>query len=125
MKHVFDEMNKLVSDMNDTLDSVKRPYHNTTGETGAKLKGYVNQAKSQDADVLAYFKANPSNDRVTPEKVHCYLSQVMPRKYDDPTVIISIRRSFNTLMNAGHIEKTGVLIDGIKGRRVNSWRLAQ
>jgi len=102
-----------------------KAYHNTTNESGATLKAYVNQAKSQDADVLAYFKSNPSNDRVTPEKVHCFLSQVMPRKYDDPTVIISIRRSFNTLLNAGLIEKTGVMIQGAKGRNVNSWRLVK
>ena len=99
------------------------PFHNTTNEKGETLKTYVQKARTQDDDVLAYFKANPENDRVTPDKVLCYLAQVNPRKYDQPNMITSIRRSFSTLKDMGRIEKTDVKIKGSAGRMVHAWKL--
>ena len=98
-------------------------FHNKTNEQGATLKKYIGKARTQDQDVLNYFQANPANDAVTPEKVLCYLQQVNPRQYDHPNMIISIRRSFNTLMNLDKIEKTGERVPGASGRSVNAWRV--
>ena len=74
-------------------------FFNTTNENGETLRTYLVKANTQDHDVLRYFTSNPNDDQVTPEKVIVYLSQINPRKYDHPTIIISIRRSFNTLKN--------------------------
>jgi len=100
-------------------------FFNTTNEKGENLRTYLIKAHTQDDDVLQYFKSNPDDDQVTPEKVIVYLSQINPRKYDHPTIIISIRRSFNTLKNHNIIEMTGGKIKGVRGRMVNCWRLCK
>ena len=100
-------------------------FFNTTSETGENLRTYLIKAHTQDDDVLQYFRANPDDDQVTPEKVIVYLSQINPRKYDHPTIIISIRRSFNTLKNHNIIEMTGGKTKGMRGRMVNCWRLCK
>lgn len=101
------------------------PFHNTTNEKGATLNKYVQKARTQDDDVLAYFKANPENDLITPDKVLCYLEQVNPRQYEHANMITSIRRSFNTLLNSGKIEKLENKIMGAAGRKVHCWRLSK
>ena len=100
-------------------------FFNTTNENGETLRTYLVKANTQDHDVLRYFTSNPNDDQVTPEKVIVYLSQINPRKYDHPTIIISIRRSFNTLKNYNIIEMTGGKTKGMRGRTVNCWRLCK
>lgn len=97
-------------------------YHNTTNQVGQTLLTFTNKARTQDEDVLNYFKANPNDQHITPEKVVRYL-RTFYKRYEDGAIIISIRRSFNTLMNLGWIEKSGMKLQGSKGRIVNSWRL--
>ena len=69
---------------------------------------------------------NPNGtDQVTPEKVVVYLSQINPRKYDHPTMIISIQAVFQHAENDKIIEMTGSKTKGMRGRMVNCWRLCQ
>ena len=97
-------------------------YHNTTNLTDPELQRLKARALNQDYAVLDYFDLNPEDQKITPEKVLDYWSKILPKKYNCPTLIISIRRSFNTCMKMGFIEKSGILVQGNKGRKVNAWK---
>ena len=86
-------------------------YFNTTHETGTELKTFNQKAKTQNERVLEYFKPNRK------------LSASLIVNLFENVPITSIRRALNTLENKGLINKTGIQITGIYGRKENLYKL--
>lgn len=87
---------------------MRRTYYNTTGVTGDELDDYQNRALSQDERLLAWFRANPRAKPIASELVLAVFLNRCP--------ITSVRRSLNTLMNEGYIQKLD------EQRRTGDWR---
>ena len=73
-------------------------YYNTTKESGNELKFITNKSKKQDDKIKSFFKQNPNKEAIA--------SEVWINLFDaTETPLTSIRRSINTLMNAGIIKQ--------------------
>lgn len=79
-------------------------YYNTTSEKGDQLKKNVEQAKTQDQRIKEMFDGG----------YKLSASLIFPRMN---CPITSIRRSLNTLENAGKIRKLDFKIMGLYGRK--------
>ena len=102
----------------------QRSFYNTTSETGDTLKDYKEKARSQDMDVLKTFKTLDSSTLLTPELVLKLLQQSQPKRYAN-CPCTSIRRSFSNLSNEGLITRSGHMVKGNYGRRVNCYKVSQ
>ena len=80
-------------------------YYNTTNEQGKTLETYLHKSSSQDEKIKALFKDG---------KHKLGASMILPM-FNCP--ITSIRRSLNTLMNDGYIEKLDYKLIGLYGRK--------
>ena len=72
----------------------KEKYYNTTGESGKMLEEFKAKTMNQDAHIYSIFKKDPDSmlsASIIGKHMRCPLT--------------SIRRSLNTLMNSGKIEK--------------------
>lgn len=92
-------------------------YFDTTHQEAEQLKEYKLKAGSQDKIIAEYFRDNPGK-LITPWEVLRYA------KLKPDTPITSVRRSMNTLTNAGILEKTGFKQVGRFARESYCWRLA-
>lgn len=94
-------------------------YYNTTHLSGDQLKEITDKVKGQDSIILSTMKrikhASPC-DVWEMFKSHPVLSRYQ---------ITSIRRSFNTLTEEGHLIKTNVIKDGAFGRPVHVWKMKE
>lgn len=73
-----------------------RSYHPTTPLTNDQQAEYIAKAKGQDMEVLAELKIN----RGTPRQVYARLNEK-----GIPVLLTSVRRSINTLFNAGQVKR--------------------
>ncbi len=89
-------------------------YHNTTGQSDSELERRQQQAETQEARVLAFFREHPSGE-FTPEDVR---ARVLPN-----APLTSARRAITNLTNAQLLEKTERQVKGSFGHAVNCWRL--
>ena len=90
-------------------------YHNTTESTGHQLRRYQGKAKSQEDQILEWFKTY--GRQATPSKL-CKLI------YYNRVPITSVRRAFTNLTVAGKLTKTNRQKKGPYGRPEFLWKLA-
>jgi Fe2+ or Zn2+ uptake regulation protein len=99
-------------------------YHNTTKEAGETLKEFKGKSSNQDNIILKHFESNPEGEYSADEVwINLFETEFTP--------LTSVRRSINTLLKEGLVEK--VLTEeeefkkkqGIFGRPVNLWRLVK
>ena len=86
-------------------------YFNTTHEPENQVKIYTKINNGQDKRILEIIQTlnKPFSASIIWQKyIHMY--------YEKPTPITSVRRSINTLKNAGKICETGNLVQGMYGR---------
>ena len=85
-------------------------YFNTTNESGATLKNNVAKAKSQEEEILNYFKFEIESTPFT-----------ILLDFDYP--ITSIRRALTNLTKQGKLIKTNEKRIGMYGRSEYVWKL--
>lgn len=90
-------------------------YYNTTPLTGKDLQAATGLSKAQDERILDFFKLNPSK-RFSPE-------QIWRNLFTEATPLQSIRRSITTLEKGLFLYKTGWMVQGMYGRKINTWGL--
>lgn len=88
-------------------------YFNTTHSTGATLARYETAAQTQDAAVLAIFRARP-REALSPSQVWGLMDTRAP--------LTSIRRAITNLTLAGVLLKTDSQHRGPFGRPEYRWR---
>jgi predicted ArsR family transcriptional regulator len=88
-------------------------YHNTTHSTGVTLRTYEREAQSQQAAILAIYRARPG-EALTPSQVWGLVNTRAP--------LTSIRRGITNLADAGLLVKTERQIEGPYGRPEHCWR---
>lgn len=91
-------------------------YYNTTVQFNPALAKFKSKAMSQDAIILDFFKKKKGR-RYTPFSV----LELSDLPYGTP--ITSVRRSLNTLTEAGHLVKLDELSEGKHGRPNHVWTL--
>jgi hypothetical protein len=91
-------------------------YHNTTNQTGEKLKQYQLFTETQDIKVLDFFKKYKDRE-ITP----CEVWKNIFDTYSVP--ITSVRRSINTLTKDGYLIKTKNKKIGLYGKPAHKWKL--
>lgn len=91
-------------------------YKNTTSEKGEVLEQYKTKAKSQDNQILSFFKGHKTGD-YSPSEVHNILGLRCP--------LTSTRRSISSLTKDNLLEKTEKKVKGIYGRPEYTWKLSQ
>jgi hypothetical protein len=89
-------------------------YYNTTHLSGPILSAAQRRAKSQEEQILGYFKEYPKR-QFTPSEIH--------KRLFDPilTPLTSVRRSITDLTAAGHLIKTDIKITGPYGMPEHTW----
>ena len=94
-------------------------YHNTTNESGTTLKNNVAKAKSQEEEILEFFKyVNYFNEfNSTPSELQ--MLNLKLKKYP----ITSIRRALTNLTKQGKLIKTDEKRIGMYGRSEYVWKL--
>lgn len=94
-------------------------YHNTTNESGITLKNNVAKAKSQEEEILEFFKyVNYFNEfNSTPSELQ--MLNLKLKKYP----ITSIRRALTNLTKQGKLIKTDEKRIGMYGRSEYVWKL--
>lgn len=91
-------------------------YYNTTSESNPTMSNYRRINDGQDATILSYFKRR-SRSKLTPYDIK--RSGILHRL----TPIDSIRRSFNTLTEAGALVKLDEKRMERLGRNNHLWKL--
>lgn len=91
-------------------------YYNTTHETGSALATSKRKANSQNARIVELFTKWP-NEHLSPSQVHSRLFS------GTNTPLTSVRRSMTNLAAQGIIEKTSVMVKGLYGKLVHTYRL--
>ena len=84
-------------------------YYNTTNEKAGPLNNYKGKAKTQDEYIYSLFK----------DGAKLSSSMIFPLVNFPQT---SIRRSLNTLMNEGKIDKLDVKVFGMYGRKEHLYK---
>ena len=92
-------------------------YFNTTHVRGQRLAQYDAKTDDQEAMIAEFFDKNPDTE-LTPEDVLV----LHPGFHSTP--ITSIRRAFTNLKGVGLIVKTDNQVDGMYGRPIYTWKLA-
>jgi predicted transcriptional regulator len=87
-------------------------FYNTTNEKGEELKDFLESNNTQDGYILGAIL--DIGEEFSPRD----LSKIFPS-----TPVTSIRRSLNTLLNKGFIEKTGNKVEGIYNRPETQYKL--
>lgn len=91
-------------------------YYNTTSEHGDFLRKNRISAETQDAKILTMFQSNA-------DKIHsAETMQVLAGMNGYNWPLTSVRRSINTLLNQGFIERVGEQT-GSYGRRIFTYKL--
>ena len=97
-------------------------YYNTTNENKDNEIKFRNINNGQDKKVLAIIK-----EQKKPFSASLVFNEFGKKngvwEVWDNTPITSIRRSINTLKNAGYIEETGKRVEGIYGRNELQYKL--
>ena len=94
-------------------------YHNTTNETPEDEKTFTRINKGQDTKVLEVCRGLDK-----PFSASLIWKQFGGKDYFmNPAPLTSIRRSINTLKNAGYIIETGEKVKGIYGRNEFEYKL--
>ena len=87
-------------------------YYNTTNEVNPQLKMFHLKASSQDKHIIEMA-----------QKLKVFSASKIFNQYPKKIPITSVRRSLNTLMNEGLIEKTGNYVMGIYSRKEFEYRI--
>lgn len=90
-------------------------YHNTTSQTGAKLKEYKEKAKQQDNLILDIFMCYIS---LTFTAIQMYNVANKMQKLKES----SCRRSITNLQKAGFLIKSKDKVKCVSGRTVHYWQ---
>ena len=94
---------------------VENSFYNTTLESGFRLRHYEQQAVSQEVQVLDFFEDNP-NRLITRCELHRLILKRCP--------VSSITRALANLKKSGKIIRTSEKRDGMYGRPMFCWKLA-
>jgi len=89
-------------------------YYNTTKEKNQDLSDLIQRAKNQDELILNIFIESNKTELSASD-----VFRLMQFKYP----LTSVRRSINTLMNGGHLQKTENKKIGIYGRKEYLFKL--
>lgn len=87
-------------------------YYNTTNLSGEQLANAVVTAEHQDDAVLVLMQSGVWS----PSQVWDY-----GRRAGRNWLLTSVRRSMSSLEKAGTLKKTGLMHDGLYGRKENTW----
>lgn len=97
-------------------------YHNTNQESGETLIESDVRAKGQEGPILRMMQAAEPNG-LTPCETWSRLAKTMGA--DCPIVLTSVRRAITNLTTAGTLDKTKQMRQGMYGKKVHVWRVAQ
>jgi hypothetical protein len=95
----------------------ERSFFNTNKTTGADLVKARAGCKSQQGEILEFFKRNPAA-AMTPSHCHNYLYQ------NTRTPLTSTRRAISNLTAAGKLRKTKLMRAGLYGKKEYCWQYA-
>jgi predicted ArsR family transcriptional regulator len=90
-------------------------FHNTTQETEPALSRYADRARSQEAQIIKWWRTHKALDQFTPSDIN---ERVLPG-----VPITSVRRALSDLTKAGYLVKTPHKRMGPYGRPEFYWRL--
>ncbi|WP_394991106.1 hypothetical protein [Emticicia sp.] len=96
-------------------------YFNTTNLEGKELQESIRRTLTQDANILQFFRANPTAKLTKYEVLDNLLKANMIHNLTPET---SIGRALNTLMRNGYIEKLKEYRVGKYGKRNHLWKLS-
>ena len=87
-------------------------YYNTTNETNPQLTMFHLKASTQDKHIIEMA-----------QKMRVFSASKIFNSYPKQIPITSVRRSLNTLMNEGLIEKTGNKVMGLFSRKEFEYKI--
>lgn len=112
----MDSQLNIFDDPNDAFNQ-EQSFKNTIGLKGNVLKSANKNCKTQESEILEYFRKQPEATQLGPSQVW----QILFEHTGVP--ITSIRRAMSNLTNGGFLEKLVVQQIGIYGKPEYFWRL--
>ena len=95
-----------------------KSYHNTNKATGAVLEKSEAKAKSQEQEVIEFFKTRWRYSSAERVWHHLYA-------FHGLTPLTSVRRAFSNLVKAGKLVKTDKTVKGMYGKQIHLYELAE
>lgn len=92
-------------------------YYATTSVDARQRRAYRNAAAGQEAAILNYFRAQGAGYAASPERIQANVLPSAP--------ITSVRRAMTNLTQRGELVRQPRTIEGLYGRPVHLWALAE